>query len=197
MNDYLVDISNLIEELITIDTIEKVQDKQCIHTKYAFSPFVRALIKKFQYAQDHSYDCIRDEVFASIYQAAIILYKKHPSLIISKDNKEYMRRLYCYSVNIIKKNLISNAMCDTDGTTILLDIINESDYNNESRSFEDLTIDNESYSSYSNEISRWLHDEMWHKLTKKQQQYILGEIQMTPKSDYNLRKKIKENFENI
>lgn len=206
-------LEQLTNEMIKINIVEldRTNESASIEVTHKRNEAMNGLLKKVRpatsaewyYHKGMSDDIVRDEVYAAMYEAMVIVSEDMPLEEISLDNKEFMGQVMNYALNIAKKNLIPASKKNRDGSIIQIhesscSPLIESDSEAANSPLEDLlagniSVDTEEEEERKNHFLKWFDNNKDFILTKKQSQFLDGEVHhKDPDKARTMRKRISE-----
>lgn len=193
-------IDQLVEEMIQIliTEVNNTENKSNLIIVHKTHGLVGGLVKKSigKYSLDWSSDIIRDQVYASVYEAMTKVSKDFADEDINLNNNEFKAKVFVLSELLIKENLIERSKRNRDGEIIaeheeLVDP--QADEETGKSRLEELLNEYHSEDQKMNHFLRWFHSNKAKILTKKQLTFINNElVDMEPKAVSNIKKRIAD-----
>lgn len=203
MNKQIVD--NLIKEMVQvlITEVDTVLNKSNLIFKHKTDKMVGSLIAKSigKYGLEWSSDIIRDEVIATLYESMLIVSKDKEIEELRLDNPAFMGPVYNLVELKLKERLIPASKKNRDGEIIgyTEELVSPVAEEGEATSKLENMLNGqmeflmENKEEKMNQFIRWFNANKKTILTKKQRQFIDGElINMDRHSACKIRKRIAE-----
>jgi len=201
MNKNIVD--NLIKEMVTvlITEVDVVINKSNLVFKHKTDKMTGSLIAKSiaKYGLDWSSDIIRDQVIATLYESMLIVAADFKDYDITFDNPEYMGKVHNLAEKMLKAELIPGSKKDRSGAIIGFYEESVSPIAEDDQAISPLEqLLNGSVSVFGNKekanhFINWFNTNKKKILTKKQLQFIDGELDYIDKGNaVNIKKRISE-----
>ena len=193
-------INQLVEEMIQIliTEVNNTENKSNLIIVHKTNGLVGGLVKKSigKYSLDWSSDIIRDQVYASVYEAMTKVSKDFADEDINLNNNEFKAKVFALSEFLIKRDLIEPSKRNRDGEIVaereeLIDP--QIDEETGKSRLEELLNEYHSDDQEMNHFLRWFHNNKSKILTKKQLAFINNElVDMDPKAVSNIKKRIAD-----
>ena len=202
--------NEMIQEYITIK--EDNNNGTCLIIKHHQDKVLKSTVNKVRAATSAEWyfnknmndDIARDEVYASFYESLVALTEDMDIEDITTDNKELMTEVVKMTINKSKANLIPASKKRRDGSVIkmyetLFSPQAESDDEMANSPLEDILAGYNMYiimgaeEEKMNQFLQWFNNNKANILTKKQLQFLDGQVQhKNPDKARTMRKRIAE-----